>query len=218
MSPTSDLKSLYERFQARQIATLAIFDSVHAAWRADRKRFPEFDRLTTYCCMATVNDWAEFSRSYVLSCIKSPTRISGPPVAYANVAVNTDIAVLELACRKCRNRKVTAPARHEEPKWHRLRTVRDTLHELQVSHLPDVDAAQTHRPDDLSALFEIRNYFAHRNLDSKAIALGYSLRYLVPKPLHPTHLLASSSGRTGGLPILNFLVEGLIETAELMCT
>jgi hypothetical protein len=201
----------------RQVRALEIFDKARASWNANRVAFPDFDRTTTYCCISIVNDWSEFSRAYVLSCIRAPVRLVRPPITYGNTAITTEVAVLELACLRCRKRKVPNPNRNEEPKWHRPRTVRDTLAELNASHIADVDAAQNHRPDDLTAMVDIRNFFAHRNSETKTIALAHAMRYLIPRPIHPAHFLASQSAQTNKLPVLNFLVEGLLETAELMC-
>jgi hypothetical protein len=169
--------------------------------------FTERDRSFAYVILETQNLWSNFVRSYVLSCLRRPSRINNPAVTLGNAAVATPGDVLLIATRLWKGPAAPAPAdRREEPPWHEKRFLLKTCQEMQCSHYADVEAAlgiQTRVFEDLPTF---RNFYAHRNEDSARRAVELARRYyLIRGCRHPTQVLARTAhGRTQAL-ILDWL-------------
>src|SRR5687768_10387078 len=79
----------------------------------------ERDRRLAFVAIEALNLWANFCRSYVLSCPFRPARLANGRVSLSNAAVSTPAAVLLLATQARRGPTAKAPtSRKDEPAWH----------------------------------------------------------------------------------------------------
>lgn len=181
-------------------------------------RNPLRDRELAYVVLEAHNLWANFTRSYLLSCIFQPKRCTGGRVTHANAAIQTPGDVLLAANKAARGPFAPAPTtRREEPSWHDVALFHKTCQDLQCSHLAHVQAALSLQTRVFHDLPPFRNFYAHRNRDSaqRAIQLAKNT-YLISGPTHPSDVLCEpAKNRTQAL-ILDWL-DDMRTIVELLC-
>ena len=211
MAPTKNLSSLFERgkVRAERLQILAL--------SALTIPFPSRDRVFSYVVIETQNLWAEFSRCFALSCVQMPTSITGQPVTLANKAIRNSGDVLVTAVRYRYGRKARKPmTRRDEPGWHDTSLLLNVCSEMGCSNLPTVRSALSTGATVFADLPKVRNFFAHRNDETKSQARDVSLRYALPRLPHPTLILSSTpSGRPQ--PLIADWIDDVSVTMELMC-
>jgi hypothetical protein len=179
---------------------------------------PERDRQLAYVTVEALNLWANFARSYALSCPFRPTRITKGRVTLSNAAITTPAAVLLLAAQARRGAGAVAPmTRREEPAWHERDLLIKTCLAMGCSHAGDVQSALSVITTVFEALPSFRNFYAHRNDESaeKAVALGKK-QYLITGMRHPSAVLATPAYKRTQPLILDWLNE-MQAVMELLC-
>lgn len=211
MVPTKNLSSLYERgrVRAERLKSLAL--------NAILVPFPNRDRVFCYVVIETQNLWAEFSRCFALSCVQTPTSITGHAVNVTNKAIKTRGDVLLAAVHFKYGRKARRPTtRRDEPGWHDTSLLLNVCTEMGCSNLLTVSGALSTGAAVFSDLPKVRNFFAHRNEETKSQARDVSLRYALPRFPHPTLILSSTpNGRPQ--PLIADWIDDVSTTMELIC-
>jgi hypothetical protein len=211
MGPVADLEDLYRHASARldrlKLLGLAAFPMP----------FPERDRRLCYVAIEAVNGWSEFVRAYVLSCVLHPHRIKNPRVTLSNKTMRSFADVLHAAVRLMKGSTRQAPkTRRDEPAWHDVRTLMKTCAYMGCSHIADVHRALSIPTMAFEHLPTFRNYYAHRNPESKQRACDLAAKYAIPSVAHPTFLAATAApGRPQ--PLLADWIDDLRNAAELLC-
>lgn len=125
------------------------------------------DRDMAHVVLEAQNLWANFTRSYLISCIYNPRRCAGGRVTHANGTIQTPGDVLYAANKLAKGPHAPAPAtRRDEPAWYDTALFGKTCQELQCSHLAEVQAALSLQTRVFYDLPSFRNFYAHRNGDS----------------------------------------------------
>jgi len=179
---------------------------------------PERDRHLAYVTVEALNLWANFSRSYVLSCLFRPMRISKRRVALSNAAISTPASVLLLATQMRRGPTASAPtSRREEPSWHERDLLMKTCKAMGCSNYPEVQSALSVVTTVFEDLPAFRNFYAHRNDESasRVIALG-KRNHLISGARHPTDVLVMAAYKRPQPLVLDWL-DDLQIAMELLC-
>ena len=185
-------------------------------------RWREFDAVVAFGVLEAQNLWAEFGRASYLSCILDPYLESGARVTRSNASIlDFDDAIDEII-RKVkphlyRPARKGSWTRREEPAWHEARSLLSGTQLLGVSHQPQVDGSLSTGSAVLRDLPTFRNFYAHRNKDTFASALGVATsRYSIHSPMHPTRALCTPAyGRPR--PLLLDWLDDIRITVELLC-
>lgn len=178
----------------------------------------ERDKDFAYVVIEAQNLWANFLRSYLLSCLFSPRRIRGDRVALGNAMIRLPGDLLHAAAKAQKGPTAAAPtARREEPAWHDVNVFLRTCQDIQCSHLIDVQTALSVSTRAFYDIPVFRNFYAHRNEESaqKALALARK-QYLITTVRHPTDALATPALKRPQALILDWL-DDLDVVMELLC-
>jgi hypothetical protein len=163
--------------------------------------------------------WANFARSYFLSCILKPRRVKRPRVVHGNTAVHTFEDAIREATKIHKSSKVppTGPVhRRDEPTWHDAHVFITSCGVLQCSHEPDIAAAFSVQSRVLLDLPTVRNYFAHRNASTAGAAQAVAVSYAIPTRAHPIDfLILPPAGRP--FPLVIEWVDDIQVLVELLC-
>lgn len=178
----------------------------------------ERDKHLAYVVIEVQNLWANFIRSYLLSCLFSPRRIHGRRVALGNGTIRLPGDLLHAAAKVQKGPNAAAPtARREEPPWHDVSLFLKTCQVIQCSHLTEVQAALSVPTRVFYDIPAFRNFYAHRNEESAQKALELARRqYLITTARHPTDALATPALRRPQALILDWL-DDLGVVMELLC-
>lgn len=212
MRPSRSFEKLL-RMALRRLARLRTC-AIDALKQAD----PHRDRQLAYVVVESLNLWANFSRSYALSCLFRPKRIAKGRVRVGNAAITMPAAVFLLAAQQRRGPAAAAPtSRREEPAWHERDLLLKTCLAMGCSHVADVQAALSGNTTVFEDLPAFRNFFAHRNDESarKAIALARR-QYLIIGARHPTSALSMPAYKRTQPLILDWLDDMQI-VMEFLC-
>lgn len=179
---------------------------------------PNRDCQFAYIVMESLNLWANFSRSYVLSCLFRPKRVAKGRVMVSNAAITTPAAVFLLAAQQRRGPAAAAPtSRREEPAWHERDLLLKTCLGMGCSHLADVQSALSGNTTVFEDLPAFRNFYAHRNDESARRAIALARRqYLIIGARHPTSALAMPAYKRTQPLILDWLDDIQI-VMEFLC-
>lgn len=205
MRPCTDFAKLSEAATFR-IRRLRAAVSEHATPSASRS---ELDRHVGRAVIDAQNTWSNFARSYLLSYLGSPRRKRGDRVALGNLAANNPGTLLHIATKACRGTTAAAPVdRRDEPSWHDTATFLRICNELAPTNLDDIRAALSMQTRVFADLPTFRNFYAHRNEESAAKAVGLAKRhYLISGVRHPTEALMKSASNRPQPLLLDWLDE-----------
>lgn len=192
---------------------------LHAlAYQAASQPFGVADRLITYVVIQTQTEWAEFVRSFLLSCISGATRQNGHAVTVKLATARRQSEMMRLALViQTHGRKNKPPRRRrDEPAWHSTNLLVQLAARIGLSNEPTISAAVSTGSTVFGGLPTLRNFYAHRNQDSKQNALLELQRLAVPLFAHPTlSLLAAPAGSTS--PLVVDWIADLHASVGLMC-
>jgi len=180
---------------------------------------PEANRLLAYLAVETLNHWALFVRSYILSLSLRPSRCAGGRVAltYPGISVPNDVLVLAMQLLRPTKRPSANGtwARRDEPAWHDTYSLLRCATHLGTSNLVDIQAALSIGTRVFTDLPVFRNFFGHRNEASYRAARSLALHYAIPAG-HPGEILrARPSGRP--YPLIVDWLDDLGVVVELLC-
>lgn len=146
--------------------------------------FRQRDVVVAHTCIEALNFWSEFCRR-VIQCVMTGGTIRGVPTTWALTPGNwLDVAATVVKPR-------FAGGRRDEPKWFDPRVlsiISGTLKFSNAGQIRNALGAQTRVLQDLPCA---RNFFAHRNEDTKKSATELYRHYGVAYSPHPTLLLES---------------------------
>lgn len=151
----------------------------------------ELDRKIGRVVIETHNTWCNFSRSYLMSYLAAPRRRRGDRVRFGNLSANSPGNLLHIAAKACRGPLANAPVdRRDEPAWHDIGNFLRICNALAPSNLSEIQAALSMQTRVFADLPAFRNFYAHRNEESAAKAVGLARRqYLITGVRHPTEVL-----------------------------
>lgn len=211
MGPVANLRHLYRHASARlgRLKSLALV--------ALPMSFAERDRRLCYVAIEALNTWSEFVRAYVLSCVLHPERINNPQITLSNQGIRSSSDVLHAAVRLMRGGTKPPPkTRRDEPAWHDVQTLMKTCGYMGCSHIADVHRALSIPTMAFDHLPTLRNYYAHRNPESKQKACDLAAKYAIASVAHPT-VLAASTAPHRPQPLIADWIDDLCIAAELLC-
>jgi hypothetical protein len=211
MGPVRDLGVLYRRANVRleRLRELAV--------TALPMPFSERDRRLCYVSIEALNTWSEFVRSYILSCVNNPQRVNRAQVTHSNGALRSHGDVLHAAVRLMKGAQKPAPKRRrDEPAWHDIQTLLKTCAVLGCSHIADVQNAVSIGTKTFDHLPTLRNYYAHRNHESKRKACQLAVKYAIARVPHPTLLLSTPLPRRPQ-PLIADWIDDLRSVAQMLC-
>jgi hypothetical protein len=214
LRPTTELRRL--RVSAcRRFSRLRVNSSAAAASGVDSTR----QRVAAFVAMEAANAWANFSRSYFLSCAINARLERGIRVNPLT-PVNSSNAALGMSVRYYK--PYAAPKadgtwhRRDEPTWHDPNVLTTLLNVLNVTHMVDVYAAFSINSRVFLDLPVFRNFFAHRNQGSSAAAQRLAPQYSIPIDLRPAEILLERAlGRP--FPVVVDWLDDLTLVSEYLC-
>lgn len=176
------------------------------------------DRQLAHVLVETQNLWANFVRSYLISCLFSARRVNGQKVTLHNAMVQLPGHLLHMAAKAQKGPLAPAPTtRREEPSWHDVSVFVRTCQAIQCSHLADIQAALSIQGRACYDLPTFRNFYAHRNEESAQKALNLArTQYLIVGPRHPSEAL-SVPAKARPQPLLLDWLDEIDAMMELLC-
>jgi len=163
------------------------------------------------------NLWASFVRTYYLSWFMRPRTASGHKVVCSrHFPLFQDAIVFAIRRLRWRGYSGVRPSRRDEPAWHDPSALLTLAVEVGVSNLTQIQAAFSLGATYHANLPVVRNFYAHRNIETfykvrdRAVVLGLG------RNLRPCEFLCTA------LPSrpLNLISDWLHEirlTIELLC-
>lgn len=210
--PTNSLAVLGRASQIRLMRLRSL------AYEAASLPFNVADRLLTYVALQTLTEWAEFVRAFLISCSSGATRRNGAAVTVAMAAARRTPEMMRIALeiQTCGRKKNVPRGRWDEPSWHSVRLLVPLVARIGLSNEAIITGAVSTGSAVFSGLPIVRNFYAHRNSDSRTIVLAELHRLAVPAYPHPTlSLLATPAGSSN--PLIVEWVSDLHASVDLMC-
>lgn len=197
--PVSRLTSSAERRLLR-LETLA---------RAIRVPLDPADRRTlAFIAIEAANLWAQYSRCLYLSAAMGALDPAGRRTVStpaSNESDALDLAVYALRPKLRGTRKKWT--RQELPDFQNKGHLTKTLKYIAASISPDVDAAVSYNSRVLFDLPTIRNFYAHKGLETAVAASSLARHYGITKRLSPPALLFEVAPSAGDVLIREWLSD-----------
>ncbi len=176
----------------------------------------------SFVSIELLNLWANFCRSYYLSCILTPRRVRGGRVVATGFGGSTftDAIAVAMTLHKPYIKRLANGTfkRRDEPTWFDINVFTTSCAGLGCSNLADIQAAVSTGTRAFLDLPIFRNFFAHRNEDSAAKArTAAATRYSIPTiRRHPADIVAARPyGRP--VPLIVDWIDDIRATVELLC-
>lgn len=188
------------------------------AYSATTLSFSTADRLITYVVIQSHTEWAEFIRAFLISCVTGGTRKTGKAVTVGLPSARRPTEMMRIALQiQSRGKKNYVPRRRrDEPAWHSVRLLIPLASKIALSNENAITGAVSTGSPVFSSLPTIRHFYAHRNSDSRSLALHELSTLAIPSYPHPTmSLLAKPAGASN--PIIVEWISDLYASADLMC-
>ena len=179
----------------------------------------EVDLRVSYVTINVLNTWSNFVRAFYLSCLTSCKSVSGSRVSTGLQIKDFDDGIYQ-AVRLIRP-KAPLPIsgvvkRRDEPAWHDPDTLLRLAAAFAFSNKVTIDAAISLQPATFKELTVFRNYFAHRNDTTSAVAMRIGTKYGIVGQRTPCGVLVCKPvGRPQAL--LMEWIDDIIATVQLMC-
>jgi len=178
---------------------------------------PDRDIVVAYVAIEALNAWAQFSRSFYLSCaIGAVTERNR--IITTTAPLTADHLGLAVAQYKKSAKPNAAGAWHrrDEPAWHDPNVLMTVCSNLGCSIQVAIQAAFSLQQNVFNDLPVCRNFFAHRNEATSRAATNMAPRYALPTSLPPCDFLLAASPGNSTSVMLQWLDE-LNITAEFIC-
>lgn len=176
-------------------------------------------RIIAYVTIEFLNTWANFCRSYYLSCVCSAVTVKGHKIrSSSNLTINQAIGV---AINLCKRYPVSANSngtwnRRDEPTWHSPNVLMKVCAHIACSNINNIQnsfALGSRVFDDLPVY---RNYFGHRNESTLRSVRTIAANLGVSPNLRPAEMLMTVPLRANRPLLVEWLDDATI-TAELLC-
>ena len=179
------------------------------------------NREISYVAIELHTAIANFTRAYFLSCTLNPITESGTRVT-CSPHITGFFDAIDATMKACKHSAWAKASggkiwnRRDEPAWHLPATLIDSSQEILCSHHPSIVAAFALPTTVFDHLTKFRNYYAHRNESTCAIAQGLAFYHSIPPDQNPSIILCTPGyGRPQSL-ILDWLDETL-NVIDLLC-
>jgi len=179
----------------------------------------ELETTMSYVTIQLLNLWANFVRAYFLSCMLGARRESGPRIAVMHPGLTYHNA-LGIAVHVFRPAAMPMGGgrwdRRDEPRWHETRWILTLAANETFSNVGDIHAALSTGTRVFIDLPVFRNYFAHRNEQTRVAACNLALLNSIPMNPRPSRILLT---RPLGRPqsLIEDWIDEVAFTVEYMC-
>lgn len=212
MRPTKNLKRLVVP-SMRQMRRLWILLDSQALLSVD-DRDP---RIIAYSIIELQNTWIEFLKNFYLSCTIRAHLLHGGRIkhrqgfiARPQQALAEAVYVLNPRFRGSNWRK------HRGPNWIQPTTLITLTRHFGFSNQNNIYAAMSYQPHIFNSLPELRNYFAHKNVNTYRTAMNLAPKYGI-RAQNPTDIvLAYAPNRPQ--TIVQDWINDLIFVMEYLCS
>lgn len=181
----------------------------------------ERELLISPAVVNTLNTWANFMRCYYVCCSLGAKLSTGGAVFSALTGITDENAIIGHAVRHFKPRATLGPNGEwdgrDEPKWHSSRTMLDLAVKMGFSHEQHVAAGFSLNFTAHKNLAVFRNYYAHRNRQTKQAACGLATVYGIPAMRQPTEVLLASPLTYPGGSLLDMWLVELKQTIDFLC-
>lgn len=182
---------------------------------------PEDERMVAFVTIEACNLWAEFMRTYYLSCAFNAERDGGGVVTVGRlsrcVSLDANGALVAAAVALKRERRYSGALRRtEEPNWVQVHTIVALADRMEFSNQSAISSALSFGAVSFDHWPTMRNFFAHRSGDSALRAKNVGRQIGVGAVHHPSEIMvAFLRGRPQSV-LCDWLDEVRIGV-ELMC-
>ena len=212
MRPSKYLKKLHNK-------TVSHFYKIRIlAEKSSCQDWPESDHGISYTTIESLNLWANFCRSYFLSCSLLPLRGDGSQIHLSNASIHNYDDAISVAMRRCKYNiwRRGRWDRRDEPPWHQPATLIKCCQEIGCSHYSDILVAFSVPTKVFDHLPKFRNFFAHRNDQTTLTVKNLALYYSISDRLHPSETLCSRAYGRPQILILDW-IDDINNTIGLLC-
>ena len=139
-----------------------------------------FEADVTYVLIDLSNTWANFVRSFYLSCLFRTRTTGNNVVAATTVFADVDTAIgfaVQQFNKRAAPNALGKWSRRDEPPWHDFNTLLTLSAVLGFSNDATIRAAVSLGAPALNYLAPYRNFFAHRNQSTRNTAMGIATTY-----------------------------------------
>ncbi len=215
MRPSKYLKRLRRKTSVRHLSKLRTL-----ADGASQLALPESDRVISYVTIACLNTWANFARTYFLSCTLAPWREQGLQIQ-CNTAIRTFDDAIDAAMKRCKplmwkQRQHGNWTRRDEPVWHVPKNLIDSCDEIGCSNYTAIQNAFSIQTKVFDHLSTFRNFYAHRNDETAIKTQKIAGEYTIPFPAHPSEILLSHAYGRPQILILDW-IDDLDTIVQYLC-
>lgn len=214
MKPSSDLEKLHRQLKYRMAQLRNV---VH---RRKRDAFSQdTEARISYVTIEMLNSWANFSRSFFVSCVTTATTTSGKKIRPAVTCRSMEDAI-ERAVKSHSPKAKPKPDgswdRRAEPTWHDPDVLIRLCRNEGLSNLADIEAALSTNNRTFRELRSFRNYFAHRNDSTERTARRLAQNNGIQSSLRPSQILLARAYRRHQALVFDWL-DHIQFTAEALC-
>jgi hypothetical protein len=175
--------------------------------------------VVSFCMLEAVDLLGSFVRSLYVSSALGALRGNNKTVTCARTFHSTtDAFAYAAAWRFLRRGRGGAPPRYRrenEPAWHRLNNIRNLASDLHLSNEAAILLALSRAGGSVDDLISLRNYFAHRNGETKALAVGVLYKYAIT-PAESIEVSICQLVPTLPVYLIELLLADLRDTIDLM--
>ena len=161
----------------------------------ERRRYTSHDeRRVAYAVIELQNTWCEFARALFLSYALRAKDPRGRRVTHRCRGIRTvDSAIREaVACVRPKRKVANMPVhRWQEPRWQDPRTLTRLVGCFVFSNATEIIAGLSVSTRVFEDLPAVRNFYAHKNQDTRTKACERAAQYGLAVPRHPTDLVLS---------------------------
>lgn len=211
---------------ARKLALLE--ESAKWSFRRSVRKLPDVKRgsdrevYVSPLVVNLLNSWADFVRTYYVSCALGARTSSGRSVSSSltglGLGVNDVIGRAVLLFKPAAT--VMASGlwdTRDEPAWHDANTLMRLARDFAFTNRSDIDAAFSFGFTAHRNMVVFRNYYAHRNQGTRAKAQRLASGYSIRTNQHPTDVILDVPLSSPGLALIDVWISELDQTVELLC-
>lgn len=171
-------------------------------------------------CIELVDLWNGFSRALLISSVFGTRTRSGVSVRSSAPPLTWDDALSTFAAVLYPNRPPPPQGkvwtRREEPAWHDPSVLKRAFSTLKCSNEPTLNAALSIGTRAFLDAPAFRNFFAHRNAETRAAAENAAAASSIPPTAHPADLLMAVPAARN-TPLLLDWMDDMDAVMELLC-
>jgi hypothetical protein len=175
--------------------------------------------IVSFCMLEAVDLLGSFVRALYVSSALGALRGNNRTITCARSFHSaTEAFAYAAAWRFLRRFPGRAPPRYkreDEPAWHRLNNIRNLASDLSLSNEAAILLALARAGGSIDDLIALRNYFAHRNGESKTLAVGVLYRYAIT-PAESIEVSICQLVPTLSVYLIELLLTDLRDTIDLM--